>query len=51
MTLGIGNKELIVLMTILLIILGSKKLTEIAHNAGKTKKELDQVKKEIKELE
>lgn len=44
---GIGTTELIIIALVLMVIFGSQKMTEMAKGLGKTKKELDDIKKEL----
>lgn len=44
---SIGPTELIIIGVILILIFGSKKISEIAHDLGETSKELKKVKKEM----
>lgn len=48
---GLGTKEILLIIALLFIFLGHQRLTEIARRAGETKKELDKLKKDIKEIE
>lgn len=46
---NIGTTELIIIALVLLFLFGGKKLTEIARGAGKTGRELKEVKREFQE--
>lgn len=44
----IGLTELIIIILVLIIFFGSKRITQLAREAGKTTKELKKVKREYK---
>ncbi len=46
---NIGTTELIIIALVLLFLFGGKKLTEMARGAGKTGRELKEVKREFQE--
>jgi len=46
---GIGLTELIIIILVLIIFFGSKRITQLARQAGQATKELKKIKKEYKE--
>lgn len=44
---NLGTVEVVVVSFVLLMLFGTKKLNEIAHGLGKTKKEFDKTKAEL----
>jgi TatA/E family protein of Tat protein translocase len=46
---NVGAVELIIILVVLLVFFGSKKITELARNAGEASKEIKRVKKEFDE--
>ena len=44
---NIGPTEIVIIGVILILIFGSKKISEIAHDLGETSKEVKKVKKEM----
>lgn len=48
--IGISTKEILLIAALLFIFVGHQRLNEMARNAGKTKKELDKLKKDLSDI-